>query len=159
MNFDTEFLTNTASPALLAINSSEWLAHARAMLTQCGYKVRAAANHEDFMARLTRTRYEVVVIEEDFACENLAQNVSLFQLQQMAMMDRRRTAIILLGPSFQTLNPRQAFQQSVHIVLNPAELESLAPIVQQAVTNNNLFNEVFLATEQRLIHNQDRIPA
>lgn len=152
MNFDTEFLTSAAPPALLAVNSAEWLARTRSMMTQCGYKVRAASNHEDFMSRFSRSRYEVVVIEENFSSQSIVDNVSLYRLQQMNMGERRDTTVILLGPSFQTLNPREAFQQSVHAVVNPAELDSLAPIAQQAVTNNSLFNEVIFATEQRLTH-------
>ncbi|MCG8366056.1 MAG: hypothetical protein MJA27_22315 [Pseudanabaenales cyanobacterium] len=150
MSFDSEFISNSAPAALLAISGTELLANARSLLTQCGYKVRAASNHEDFISRVTRTRYEVVVIEETFASEGIEENASLYALQQMSMNERRGTSVILLGPSFQTLNPLQAFQQSVHAALNPEELESLGPIAQQAVTNNGLFNEVFLSTEQRL---------
>ena len=158
MSFDTEFISNNAAPALLAINMPEWLARSRAILTQCGYKARAASNHEDFYSRLTRTRYEVVVIEESFSSDSIVDNVSLYRVQQMAMQDRRGTTIIILGNSFETLNPRLAYQQSVHAVLNPDDLESLGPVVQQAVTNNGLFNEIFFAAEQRLM-NGSAIPA
>ena len=152
MSFDTEFISNNAAPALLAINMPEWLARSRAILTQCGYKVRAASNHEDFYSRLTRTRYEVVVMEEGFSSDSIVDNVSLYRVQQMAMPERRNTTMIILGNSFETLNPRQAFQQSVHAVLHPDDIESLGPVVQQAVTNNSLFNEVFNAAEQRLMN-------
>jgi hypothetical protein len=60
---------------------------------------------------------------------------------------RRHAVIILLGHEFQSLNLLQAFQQSVHAVVNPHELPSLGQIVQQVVAENNLLLGVFRDTQ------------
>src|SRR5712672_2128496 len=49
------------------------------------------------------------------------------------------TAVILFGNSFQTFTPMQAFQQSVHAVINPSEQFLLKQLIEKAVSDNSLF--------------------
>jgi hypothetical protein len=55
-----------------------------------------------------------------------------------------------MGPSFQTLHPMQAYQQSVHAVLNPSEIANLDQIVQKVVADNNLFLHIYRDTQNRI---------
>jgi hypothetical protein len=134
-----EFISPTDQPALLGLSTPEWMARARAALTDLNYKVHVAANHEDFIERFNRVHYQVVLIEELFACSTYAENRSVYELQRMSMVQRRHSAIILLGDSFQSLNAMQAFQQSVQVVVNGAEIGSIKPIIQKTVADNDLF--------------------
>ncbi|HSH94617.1 MAG TPA: hypothetical protein VK968_10770, partial [Roseimicrobium sp.] len=68
----------------------------------------------------------------------------------MPMMNRRHSTIILVGPSFQSLHPMQAFQQSVHAVVNPDEIANLAQIVQKVTADNDLFLNAYRETMMRL---------
>src|SRR3989454_12786750 len=63
----------------------------------------------------------------------------------MPMAQRRHTVFILLGSSVSTLSAIQAFQHSVHAVVNREELgllgpNILGPIVQRVVADNDLFS-------------------
>jgi hypothetical protein len=119
-NFD--FISTTDKPALLAFSTPEWLETARTALAELGYKVHTAATHGDFLIRFSQVRYQIVILEELFAANSMEENLTLQAIQQMPMNQRRHATFILFGDSFQTFTPMQAFQQSVHAVINSSEL-------------------------------------
>ncbi len=48
---ELEFIGPNDKPALLALSTPEWLDAAKNVLTEIGYKVHAASNHNDFVVR------------------------------------------------------------------------------------------------------------
>jgi len=145
-----DFVSTTDKPALLAFSTPEWLESARAALTELGYKVHTAATHGDFLVRFSQIRYHVVVVEELFAANTLNENLTLKSLQAMAMNQRRHATVILFGDSFQTFTPMQAFQQSVHAVINSSELFLLKQLIEKAIADNTLFLHSFRETQNRV---------
>ena len=145
-----EFLSPTDRPALLALSSPELQNAALLTLSELGFKVHSTETHEQFLSRFAQVQYQVVLIEEAFACASIAENGALGTLQNMPMMNRRHSTIILVGPSFQSLHPMQAFQQSVHAVVNPDEIANLAQIVQKVTADNDLFLNAYRETMMRL---------
>src|SRR5712671_2732234 len=144
-----DFISATDKPALLAFSSPEWLEAARTGLNELGYKVHTAATHGDFLIRFSQIRYQVVIVEELFAANNLAENLTLKALQHMPMSQRRQATVILFGDSFQTFTPMQAFQQSVHAVINSSELFLLKQLIEKAVADNTLFLTSFREAQTR----------
>src|SRR5438034_2301573 len=122
MSTKFDFVSTTDKPALLAFSTPEWLEAARSALVELGYKVHTAATHGDFLIRFSQVQYQVVILEERFAANDITENLTLKALQGMTMNQRRHATIILFGESFQTFTPMQAFQQSVHAVINSSEL-------------------------------------
>jgi hypothetical protein len=143
MNPSFDFISPSDKPALLGISTVDWLAKSRSDLADLGYKVHVAANHEDFLEQFNRAQYQVVVIERLFASPSQEDNQSLASLQRMSLSQRRHSVIFLLGDNLQSLNPFQAFQFSVHAVINCSEMDSFKPIVRQIVAENDLFLQVF----------------
>src|SRR3954454_4438143 len=139
MSTKFDFISATDKPALLAFSSPEWLEAARTALNELGYKVHTAATHSDFLIRFSQIRYQVVIVEELFAANNVAENLTLQAIQNMPMNQRRHATVILFGDSFQTFTPMQAFQQSVHAVINSSELFLLKQLIEKAVADNSLF--------------------
>src|SRR5436305_15323877 len=150
MSTKFEFVSTTDRPALLAFSTPEWLEAARAALTELGYKVHTAATHGDFLIRFSQVRYQVVVLEERFAANDITENLTLQALQQMPMNQRRHATVILFGDSFQTFTPMQAFQQSVHAVINTSELFLLKQLIEKAVADNALFEHSFREAQARV---------
>ena len=66
------------------------------------------------------------------------------------MNQRRHATIILLGENFETLNAMQAFQKSVHAVINYSELNLLPQLIQKVVSDNDVFLQVFRETIRRV---------
>jgi DNA-binding NtrC family response regulator len=148
MEFD--FISPNDKPAMVLLSTPDWLEIAKTALAELGYKVHAPPTHEEFAQRFGQVQYQVVVTELLFAAATAAENVSLLSLQQMPMGLRRHTVVILIGHEFQSLNAMQAFQQSVHAVVNPRQLASLGQIVQQAVAENDLRLGVLRDTQLRI---------
>jgi hypothetical protein len=139
MSSKFEFVSATDKPALLAFSTPEWLEAARTALVELGYKVHTAATHGDFLVRFSQVRYQLVILEELFAANTLAENLTLQAIQRMQMSQRRHATVILFGDSFQTFTPMQAFQQSVNAVINSSELFLLKQLIEKAVADNTLF--------------------
>src|SRR5437588_10556878 len=112
-----DFVSATDKPALLAFSTPEWLEAARGALNELGYKVHTAATHGDFLIRFTQVRYQVVIVEERFAANDISENLTLQALQTMPMNQRRHSTVILFGESFQTFTQMHPFQQRVHAVI------------------------------------------
>jgi len=144
-----EFLSATDKPALVAFSTPEWLEAARKALQELGYKVHTAATHGDFLVRFSQARYQVVILEERFAANDISENLTLQALRNMPMGQRRHATIILLGDSFLTFTPMQAFQQSVHAVINSSELFLLQQLIEKTVTDNTLFLHSFNQAQAR----------
>jgi len=150
MSSKYEFISTTDKPALLAFSTPEWMEAARTALAELGYKVHTAATHGDFLIRFSQVRYHLVIIEERFAANDITENLTLQAIQQMPMAQRRHATIVLLGDSFQTFTPMQAFQQSVHAVINSSEMFLIKQLIEKAVADNTLFLHSYREAQARL---------
>jgi hypothetical protein len=151
MSSKFDFISANDKPALLAFSTPEWLEAAKAALTELGYKVHTAATHTDFLIRFSQVHYQVVIVEELFAANDLSENLTLRALQAMPMNQRRHATVILFGNSFQTFTPLQAFQQSVHAVIGSSELFLLKQLIEKAVADNTLFLHSFREAQTRVL--------
>jgi len=152
-----DFISTEDKPALIAFSTPEWLETAKVALTELGYKVHTAATHSDFLVRFTQVHYQVIVIEELFGANTIEENLTLQALQNMPANQRRHATIVLLGDSFQTFMPMEAFKQSVHAVINSAELFLLKQLVEKAVADNALFYHSFREIQNRLYTTGNRL--
>jgi hypothetical protein len=137
--FETMFITAGDKPALVGCSNPERVDAAKRMLRELGYKIHAVTSHADFIARFSRIRYEVVILEELFAAEKAEENLSLMALQKMSMNMRRHAVIILVGDGFKTYDAMQAFQKSVHVVINNADISMLKHLTEKTLAENEIF--------------------
>ena len=149
-DFETQFVTAGDKPALIAFSTPDWLDAVKVALKGLGYKVHTAATHSDFLVRFSQVRYQVVVVEELFGANNLEENSTLKALQTMPMGLRRNATVILLGNSFQTFAPMEAFQHSVHAVINSSEMFMLKQLVEKAVAENTLFLQSYREVQRHV---------
>src|SRR5258708_17620021 len=94
-----DFISATDKPALLAFSTPEWLDAAKTGLTELGYKVHTAPTHSDFLIRFSQIRYQVVILEELFAANNMSENLTLQALQAIPMSQPLHTPVILVCAS------------------------------------------------------------
>ena len=149
---DFDFIGQNDHPALLALSNVDVLTMAKADLSGMGYKVHAAHTHEQFESRYYMVNYEIVVMEEIFSGSSTFDNPSLRLLQNMPMQFRRHSCIILVGESYETMNSMQAFAQSVHAVVNYADVANLSQVIQKTVAENDLFLNAYREAQNRVLH-------
>ena len=145
-----EFIRPEDKPALLAMCNNDWLASVQAVVTELGYKSLAATDASDFLSRFAAIQFQLVIIDELFSAATPAENTALQSLQTMPMSLRRHATVILIGDSFQTMHPMQAYQQSVHAVVNRADAATLGQIIQPVIADNSLFLHTYRDTQRRI---------
>jgi hypothetical protein len=146
-----DFVAAEDKPALIAFSTPEWLEEAKTALQELGYKVHTAATHSDFLMRFSQVRYQVVILEELFGANTPDENLTLKALQNMPMSQRRHATVMLIGNSFQTFTPMEAFKNSVHAVINSSEMFLLKQLVEKAVADNNLFLQSYRDAQARVM--------
>lgn len=151
-----DFISNEDKPALIAFSTPEWLEEAKTALQELGYKVHTAATHSDFLMRFSQVHYQVVLVEELFGANTPEENVTLQTLQTMPMNQRRHATVLLIGNSFQTFTPMEAFKNSVHAVINSSELFLLKQLVEKAVADNELFLKSYREVQARIFNSGTR---
>jgi hypothetical protein len=149
---DFDFISQNDHPALLALSNVDVLTMAKADLAAMGYKIHAVHTHEQMESRYYMVTYQVVVIEETFAGSSTFDNPSLRLLQSMPMQFRRQAVIFLIGEGYETMNSMQAFAQSIHAVVNYADLTMLSQVIQRTVAENDLFLNAYREAQDRVLH-------
>jgi hypothetical protein len=150
MAVEIDFISASDKPAMLAISDAALEETAKTALRELGYKTHTAKDLEDFAARFGQVQYQVLIIDEHFACAEFSQNLTLQKVQWMPMPQRRHCTIFLISSTLNTLNAKQGFQHSVHAIVNRADLSSLKQIVQQVVADNDMFLNVYRDTQVRI---------
>ena len=115
----------------------------RATLKDIGFKSHTAETGETAIEKVRYTPYDVIIIHENFAGSSLKSNNLLNYLQPLPMAQRRYSFVCLIGPSFKTLDAMQAFAQSVHVVVNPADLPNLSAILKKSLAEFDLLYKVY----------------
>ncbi len=146
-----DFVGSGDKPALIAFSTPAWMESAKAALTELGYKVHTAATHSDFILRFSQVQYQVVLVEELFGANRIEENLTLKSLQNMTVGLRRHATVLLIGDSFQTFTPMEAFKHSVHAVINSSELFLLKQLVEKAVSENAVFLYNFREIQNRVL--------
>ncbi|MEI9864554.1 MAG: hypothetical protein WDN00_08380 [Limisphaerales bacterium] len=151
-----DFVTAEDRPALIAFSTPEWLDMAKTALQELGYKVHTAATHGDFQSRFSQVHYQIVIIEELFAANTIEENLTLQALQTMPVNQRRHATVLLLGDSFQTFTPMEAFKHSVNAVISSSEMFLLKQLVEKAVADNTAFLRSFREVQNRVYSSASR---
>jgi spore germination protein YaaH len=151
-----DFVSHGDKPALIAFSTPDWLQEAKTALQELGYKVHTAATHSDFLMRFSQAHYQVVILEELFGANTPEENLTLQALQNMPVNQRRHATVLLIGNSFQTFTPMEAFQQSVHAVINSSEMFLLKQLVEKAAADNNVFLQSYREVQNRIFNSGTR---
>jgi hypothetical protein len=150
MTLELEILAPGDRPALLGISTPDVLNYAQGVLEQMGYKVHSAGTHDEFLERFGRVQYEIAFMEDRFGGVPPEHNKALTTLQSMPMAARRHCTALLLSHELETLNSLQAFQRSVHAVINHIDLDKLMLVLQQVVNDNLTFLNVYRDVQARI---------
>ena len=67
------------------------------------------------------------------------------------LLEQAGIDVLLVGDSFQTFVPMEAFKHSVHAVINSSELFLMKQLVEKAVAENELFLHTFREIQNRII--------
>ena len=112
-------------------------------LTALNYKIHTGLFLEDILLKLRAHIYDVVVISEHFNASDLASNPVVAAAIAAPSESRRRQFLVAVGSSFTTNDELQAFQYSVDLVVNLADVVNLRPVLRRGVARQAEFYAPF----------------
>jgi CheY-like chemotaxis protein len=112
-------------------------------LTSLNYKLHTGLFIEDILLKLRAHTYDVVVISENFAATDIETNPILREAINAPAAQRRKQLLVLIGSSLLTNDELQAFQHSVDLVVNLADVMNLRPVVRRALLRAQEFYSPF----------------
>ena len=112
-------------------------------LTSLNYKLHTGLFVEDILLKLRAHSYDVVVISENFAATDITTNPILSEATRAPASQRRKQLLVLIGSSVVTNDELQAFQHSVDLVVNLADVMNLRPVLRRALLRAQEFYAPF----------------
>jgi CheY-like chemotaxis protein len=112
-------------------------------LTSLNYKLHTGLFVEDILLKLRAHTYDVVLISENFAATDLETNPILREATSAPSAQRRKQLLVLIGSSVLTNDDLQAFQHSVDLVVNLADVMNLRPVLRRALLRAQEFYAPF----------------
>ncbi|MBF0539172.1 MAG: response regulator [Nitrospirae bacterium] len=114
-----------------------------ASLRQLNYNVQVAKDIDDVYDALKYQRFDIIVLNEEFAGGNSENNEVLDFLQTMPIAERRLIFVALVGNAYKSLDNMTAFAKSVNVVLNDKDFANINTMLKRAITDNDNFYRVF----------------
>ena len=108
-------------------------------LTALNYKIHTGLFVEDILLKLRAHTYDVVLISENFAATDIGSNPILAEATGAPAAQRRKQLLVLIGSSVSTNDELQAFQHSVDLVVNLADVMNLRPVLRRALLRTQEF--------------------
>jgi len=112
-------------------------------LTSLNYKIHTGLFLEDILLKLRAHSYDVVVISEHFNASDIANNPIISAAIAAPAEQRRRQVLVAIGSTLVTNDELQAFQHSVDLVVNLADVVNLRPVLRRGVARMNEFYTPF----------------
>ncbi len=112
-------------------------------LTALNYKIHTGLFLEDILLKLRTHAYDVVVISEHFNASDITTNPIVALAIAAPSEQRRRQFLVAVGSTLATNDELQAFQYSVDLVVNLADVVNLRPVLRRGVNRMSEFYTPF----------------
>jgi len=112
-------------------------------LKEMGYRMSVPENISTALNKMKFNKYHLIIINEDFDGFSLKENPVLHYIQPMPMAERRYLFVALLGKSFKTRDPLNAYALSVDLIINLKDLGHLTRLLKNAMQENEGLYKIF----------------
>jgi hypothetical protein len=102
-------------------------------LTALNYKIHTGLFLEDILLKLRAHAYDVVIISEHFNASDILSNPIIAAAVAAPAEQRRKQFVVAVGSTLVTNDELQAFQYSVDLVVNLADVVNLRPVLRRGV--------------------------
>ena len=103
------------------------------------YQVTIADNSRDALKRMRYHTYDLVVVNEDFDCDDPDTNGIILYLERLGMSIRRNMFVALVSARHRTMDNMMAFHRSVNLIVNIKNIEDIGKIISRGITDHALF--------------------
>jgi hypothetical protein len=129
--------------ALVCVDVPEMQRIAVDQLTVLNYKIHTGLFLEDILLKMRAHAYDVIIISEHFNASDMISNPIVLAAIAAPHEQRRKQFLVAVGSTFATNDEMQAFQYSVDLVVNLADVVNLRPVLRRGVMRMNEFYTPF----------------
>lgn len=128
--------------AMACFNEEKVRTEVKTEIEALGFFVQLPESSTEALARLRKSKYEVLLLQEDYGgpAEN---NEVLKAVAPMPMTLRRHMCVGLIGKNLRTMDNMAAFAKSVNFVVAERELGKIKSITRHALADNDQFYGIF----------------
>jgi CheY-like chemotaxis protein len=116
---------------------------ADAAIRSMGYQITAPESAKDALKNLRYHVYDLILINENFNTDTLADNEVLNYLANLNMSTRRKMFVAMISHEFRTGDNMAALHNSVNFVINTKNIDDVVQIIISAMADNEEFFYVF----------------
>lgn len=109
-------------------------------LVDADYQVYIAEDTSQAIERMREDQMDVVVLEAEFDPVEQGAAFVTSEINVLSPAKRRRLVFVHLSPSARTLDSHAAFVQSVNLIVNTADIESLPQVLERTMRD---FNDLY----------------
>ena len=107
------------------------------------YNVIESATFKEVLKYLNFHTFNVIVVNENFESEAGGINNVLNYMEQLPMSTRRQIFVVLISPTYATMDYMHSFNKSVNLIINKDDITELALILKKEIQENEYFYHVF----------------
>jgi hypothetical protein len=112
-------------------------------MEEMGYHVTEAKDSREALRNMWYHAYQIVLLDELFDTQSPEHNRVLSYLEGLNMALRREMVVVLVSRRLRTLDEMGAFQKSVNLIVNVANLPEIPRILRLAVQEHDAFYHVY----------------
>lgn len=116
---------------------------ARENLKTFGFSVIEPTAFKEALRYTTFQIFNVIVVNENFDIGQDGVNQVLKYLETLPMSIRRQIFVILISPTFATLDYMNTLNKSVNLIINQEEISEIGMILKKEMEENDYFYHVF----------------
>ncbi|MDR1921350.1 MAG: hypothetical protein LBS31_06350, partial [Candidatus Adiutrix sp.] len=136
-------ITDERPKALIVYDDEETTNTLIEKLETIGYQSTVAINVRDAAKQIKFTKFEVLLLQEDYYGSNLAGNQLLRAVQALDTHRRRGMLVVLISPTMVTLDDLLAFCLSIDAVVNIEDLHTIDRILLSTVGRAKKFYDAY----------------
>jgi hypothetical protein len=112
-------------------------------IKKIGLRVVHPATFQEALRYMRFHIFDVIIIDEDFDTGVWEVNNVLGFLEHLSMTVRRQSFVVLISNVFTTGDNLRAYNKSVNLIVNKAELDEIELILKRAMAEHKDFYHVF----------------
>jgi hypothetical protein len=103
-------------------------------------------NHQALRELRMRGEFSLIVVDENFCCDDIKNNAVIRYVKRLPMRDRREVFVLLVSGRRRTLDRKDAFAHSVNMIINTAHMSNFEDFLKKGFTENENFYRNFKET-------------
>lgn len=132
----SELLDNIMNKAIICSNNQNIMDPIMGTLKDIGWDLKQEGSIKKVIEQIRTTPIDMLIID----------NEVLNEIISLPLATRRKIFVVLLDDTLETNNEKQAFSNSVNLVLNTKDISLFKEIIGKEIAENNSFYKTYTQT-------------